>query len=70
MEKMKYKHYYDDIISHPHHVSKKYPQMSLYTRSAQFAPFAALTGFEDTVNETAKKVNEKRDFETEKIYNE
>ncbi len=35
---------YDDIIHLPHHVSKKYPQMSLYDRAAQFAPFAALTG--------------------------
>jgi hypothetical protein len=35
---------YDDIIHLPHHVSKKHPQMSLYDRAAQFAPFAALTG--------------------------
>ena len=64
---MKYNHCYDDIINHPHHVSKRHPQMSLYIRSAQFAPFAALTGYEDTVNETAKRVNEKHDFEIEKI---
>lgn len=64
---MKYNHYYDDIINHPHHVSKKYPQMSLYARSSQFAAFAALTGYEDTVNETAQKVNEKRDFDIEKV---
>jgi len=64
---MKYNHCYDDIINHSHHVSKRHPQMSLYIRSAQFAPFAALTGYEDTVNETAKRVNEKHDFEIEKI---
>ena len=40
-------------------MSKKHPQMSLYARSAQFAPFAALTGYEDAVKETARQVSEK-----------
>lgn len=56
---MKYDRKYDDIINLPHHVSKKHPQMSLYARSAQFAPFAALTGYEDAVKETAREVSEK-----------
>lgn len=56
--KLKYDHSYDDIINLEHHVSKKHPQISLYARSAQFAPFAALTGYEDAVKETAKKVSE------------
>ena len=56
---MKYDRKYDDIINLPHHVSKKYPQMSLYARSAQFAPFAALTGYEDAVKETAREVSQK-----------
>ena len=46
---MTYDHKYDDIINMEHHKSKKHPQMSLYARSAQFAPFAALTGYEDAV---------------------
>ena len=46
---------YEDIINLPHHVSKKHPQMSLYERSAQFAPFAALTGHEDAIKETEKQ---------------
>lgn len=45
---------YSDIINLPHHVSKKHPQMSIEARSAQFAPFAALTGYGDAVNETAR----------------
>lgn len=45
---------YDDIINLPHHVSKVHPKMSLYNRSAQFAPFAALTGYGDAINETSR----------------
>ena len=56
---MKYDRRYDDIINLPHHVSKKHPQMSLYARSAQFAPFAALPGYEDAVKETAREVSQK-----------
>ena len=37
---------YDDIIHLPHHVSQNHPQMPLRDRAAQFAPFAALTGYE------------------------
>lgn len=46
---------YDDIINLPHHVSKSHPQMSMWNRAAQFAPFAALTGYDDTIKETAKE---------------
>ncbi len=46
---------YDDIINLPHHVSKTHPRMSLYQRAAQFAPFAALTGYEDAIRETQRK---------------
>ena len=45
---------YDDIINLPHHVSKKHPQMSMYQRAAQFAPFAALTGHDKAIEQTAK----------------
>lgn len=45
---------YDDIVNLPHHVSKKRPQMSLYDRAAQFSPFAALTGHDDAIKETAR----------------
>jgi len=46
---------YDDIINLPHHVSKKHPQMSMWSRAAQFAPFAALTGYDNAISETAKE---------------
>lgn len=38
---------YEDIINMEHHISKKHKQMSLENRSVQFAPFSALTGYED-----------------------
>lgn len=49
---------YDDIIDLPHHVSATRPQMTLHDRAAQFAPFAALTGYGDAVEETARHTDE------------
>lgn len=49
------KYNYDDMINLPHPVSKKHPQMSLYDRAAQFSPFAALTGHEEAIRETARQ---------------
>ncbi len=53
-------HKYDDIIHLEHPVSKTHPQMSLYDRAAQFAPFAALTGHAAAIRETARRTDEKR----------
>ena len=50
---------YSDIINMKHHVSKKHKQMSIEARAAQFAPFAALTGYEDSVKETARVTNKR-----------
>ena len=50
---------YDDIIHLPRHVSKRHPQMSLYNRAAQFAPFSALTGYGEAIAETARQTNPK-----------
>lgn len=47
-------HNYDDIIHLPHHVSATRPQMPLLDRAAQFSPFAALTGYEAAIKETAR----------------
>ena len=48
---------YADIIDHPRHVSDRHPRMSLYDRAAQFAPFAALTGYDDMIDEKARLVD-------------
>lgn len=40
---------YDDIINLPHHVSKNHTPMSVYNRAAQFAPFAALVGYSESI---------------------
>jgi len=45
---------YDDIINLPRPVSAKHPRMSNLERAAQFAPFSALTGYEEAVRETAR----------------
>ena len=49
---------YDDIIGLPHHVSETRPHMSRLDRAAQFAPFAALTGYEAVIAETARRAEE------------
>lgn len=59
MKNLKSTHQYDDIIHHPHHVSRTHPPMPVQDRAAQFAPFAALTGHHDAVKETAR-LTEKR----------
>ena len=45
---------YDDIINLTHPTSKKHPRMPIRDRAAQFAPFAALVGYDDAVEETAR----------------
>lgn len=54
---------YDDIINLPHHVSTKRPQMSRSARAAQFAPFAAIVGLDDELEETARLTDSKPELE-------
>lgn len=54
---------YDDIINLPHHKSDTHPQMSIYNRAAQFAPFAALTGYDDAICEKARLTDDKIDMD-------
>lgn len=59
---------YDDIIHLPHFVSSRHPQMPMSDRAAQFAPFAALTGHEAAVQETARLTTKKTELSDEEKY--
>ena len=58
---------YDDIIGLPHPVSDKHPHMSADDRAAQFAPFAALTGYDAAVEETARLTDDEVCLDTSEI---
>ena len=60
---------YVDIIDMPHWTSPTRNHMSLYDRAAQFAPFAALTGYDDMVNEEARFVDNKIELDESEIEN-
>ncbi len=64
---MEISHQYDDIIHLPHHVSTKHPQMPMLDRAAQFSPFAALTGYEDAIDETARLTDHKIELSEDRI---
>ena len=57
---------YDDIINLPHHTSKKHQPMSRSARAAQFAPFAAITGLDDELEETARLTDKKIELDEAK----
>ena len=63
---------YDDIIELHHHVSPERTHMSAIDRAAQFSPFAALTGHDAALQETARLTDRKTELdESEKeIINE
>ncbi len=56
---------YDDILLLPHHVSEKHPPMSMIDRAAQFSPFAALTGYDAAIDETARWTDARRELTEE-----
>ena len=58
---------YDDIINLPHHQSKNHPHMSMHDRAAQFAPFAALTGYDDAVKEARRLTDSKPELDENKL---
>ena len=58
---------YKDIIALPHHVSKMRPQMPMSDRAAQFAPFAALTGYDSAIKETGRLTDERIELDEEAL---
>ena len=58
---------YDEILSLPHHVSKTRPQMPMSDRAAQFAPFAALTGYDSAIKETGRQTDERIELDEEAL---
>ena len=54
---------YEDIVNLPPHISKKHPQPSMMDRAARFAPFAAITGYEEMVLEEARVTEERMDLD-------
>ena len=58
---------YDEIMGLPHHVSKTRPQMPMSDRAAQFAPFAALTGYDSAIKETGRLINERIELDEDAL---
>jgi hypothetical protein len=58
---------YEEIMKHPHHVSKTRPQMPMSDRAAQFASFAALTGYDSAIKETRRLTDERIDLDEEAL---
>ena len=58
---------YNEIMGLPHHVSKTRPQMPMSDRAAQFAPFAALTGYDAAIKETGRLTDERIELDVEAL---
>ena len=58
---------YNEIMGLPHHVSKTRPQMPMSDRAAQFAPFAALTGYDSAIKETGRLTDERIELDEEAL---
>ena len=64
---MQQDHRYDDIIHLRRPDSPGHPRMPMIERAAQFSPFAALTGYEDAIEEEARLTEEKIDPGEERL---
>lgn len=58
---------YDDIINLPNPTSRNHPRMPLYDRAAQFSPFAALTGHDAAIRETARTTDNKMELDEDTL---
>ncbi|MCM1349467.1 MAG: hypothetical protein NC338_08655 [Firmicutes bacterium] len=59
--------HYEDIINYLHHVSRKRKPMSMESRAAQFAPFAALSGHDDTIAETGRQTTSRIELSADEM---
>ena len=58
---------YEDIVNLPPHISKKHPQPTMMDRAARFAPFAAITGYEEMVLEEARTTEERIELDEDAL---
>ncbi len=58
---------YEEIIGLPHHVSTHHPPMSMAQRAAQFLPFAALSGYGEVIQETARYTGERLELDENEL---
>ena len=58
---------YEDIINLPHHISKKHRPMPREARAAQFAPFAALVGYDEEIGEAARSTDGREELSEDAI---
>ena len=58
-------HRYDDMMELPYQKSTRHPQMTMLDRAAQFSPFAALTGLDATMDEAARRTEERIELDEE-----
>ena len=59
---------YEDLIQLPHYEPKHHPRMPLKDRAAQFAPFAALTGHAEAIEETARRIGTRMELGEETVW--
>lgn len=59
---------YEDIVNLPPHISKKHPQPTMKDRAARFAPFAAITGYEEMVLEEARVTEERIELDEGAVF--
>ena len=72
MSKTKAEEIYADIINLPHHEITSRQRMSQINRAASFSPFAALTGYDDAVKETARLTSKRIEIDdgTKEVLND
>lgn len=58
---------YDDIRNHSRYKLKHHQPMSMWSRAAQFSPFAALTGYDDKIDESARLTDRREEMTEDEL---